>query len=143
MPIIVDANRSSDFAPPQSEHAKEILHRISTNRMRICLGGKLTKELLKTKISSLIQEWIRAGRAHRVKDDEIEERSKQLLGKIDSDDEHIVALAQLTGCRLLFSDDQALIRDFKNTQLVSPKGKVVKSTTEDKFARPLFERYGA
>ena len=48
-----------------------------------------------------------------------------------SNDEHVIALAQVSGARLLFSNDVPLHRDFKNRDLVDvPRGKVY-STRED------------
>lgn len=110
--------------------------------MRICLGGKLTKELLKTKISKLVTEWARAGFIDRVPDELVNSKADILSGSIESDDEHVVALAFISGCRLVYTNDEALIRDLKNSALLSPKGKVVKASTAEKYAHPLFERYG-
>lgn len=48
-----------------------------------------------------------------------------MRGMCQSDDTHIIALAQISGARLLFSNDKALHQDFKNKELINnPRGKV-------------------
>lgn len=43
-----------------------------------------------------------------------------------SDDPHIIALAQISGARLLYSKDLALRADFRNTDILNqPRGKIV------------------
>ena len=42
-----------------------------------------------------------------------------------SDDEHVLALALVSGARLLYTNDPALIDDFGNREIVaSPRGKI-------------------
>ena len=90
----------------------------------------------------MLVEWVRSGQVDRVSDADVSAKEATLAGKIESDDEHILAVALLSGCRLLFSSDAALINDFKNAALVSPRGKVVKPSTPDRHAHPLFDRLG-
>lgn len=42
-----------------------------------------------------------------------------------SNDEHIIAIAMVTGARLLMSDDLPLGRDFRDRNIVDPPGRVV------------------
>jgi len=142
LPIIVDTNRAGDFSKPLTDHAKEIILRVSSKRMTICTGGRLTEELLKTKLFDLLSELGNAGWLKLVSDAQVNAIEAGLFGIIESDDGHIIAIKQISGCRLLFSDDQALINDFTNVSLSSPKGKVVKSSTRKRDAHRLFDRYG-
>ena len=87
-------------------------------------------------------EWARAGFVERFPDKIVNSKAASFVGLIESDDEHVVALACVSGCRLVYTNDEALIRDLKNTTFVSPKSKVVKASTADRYAHPLFERYG-
>ena len=49
-----------------------------------------------------------------------------------SNDTHVIALAQISGARLLYSNDKDLYVDFKNKHLIDePRGKIY-STNEDK-----------
>ena len=64
----------------------------------------------------------------------MDEREKELNeeGRCHSNDTHVIALAQITGARLLYSNDKDLHEDFKNKRLIDePRGKVY-STNEDK-----------
>lgn len=143
MPVIIDANRASDFSPPHAAHAPEIVRRIAEQRMSVVVGGRLLQELFATKLRGLLLEWIRAGRAKRVRDDSVNtEECKMARRNIVSDDPHILALAQISGCRLIYTTDKSLIIDFKNTKLLSPKGKVVKPDTRTNVALSLFDRLG-
>lgn len=143
MSIIVDANRAGDFSPPHAAHAPEITRRIAQKRMYIVVGGKLLRELSETKIRSLVVEWLRSGCAIRIDDSQVDaEEERFRASDLISDDPHVVALANLSGCRLLYSNDEKLILDFKDTSILTPKGKVIKSTTRREIASALFERYG-
>lgn len=144
MPIIIDANRASDFKKPMSAHAPEILVRVRQKRMTVTVGGRLLGELSKTTLRDLLAEWARAGRLKRCDNDLVERETARFENKgIRSDDPHVLALAYISGCRLLYTDDQCLIKDFKDVSCISPKGKVIKTATQPRTAATLFERMGA
>lgn len=51
-----------------------------------------------------------------------------------SDDPHILALAVVSGARLLYSNDRLLQHDFKNLALINqPRGKVYSTLVNDTF----------
>ena len=55
----------------------------------------------------------------------IKEAEEQLSGRVTSNDLHVLALALVSGARLLFTDDRRLTNDFMNTDVISgPAGKV-------------------
>ena len=68
--------------------------------------------------------WIRtaqrAGRARRISDEDVDAQTDALRtqGICRSDDEHVIALARLSGARLLFTNDNALQDDFRDRQIV-------------------------
>ena len=65
---------------------------------------------------------------------EVDARTEHIKGEgtCRSDDEHIIALAQISGARLLYSNDRALRHDFTNKRLIdSPRGKLY-STPKNK-----------
>lgn len=69
----------------------------------------------------------RAGKALKVDDSLVndEEEKIKISGLCSSDDEHIIALAKISGVRLLCSHDKKLHDDFTNkTVISSPRGKV-------------------
>lgn len=143
MPIIIDANRAGDFSAPLQGHALEIISRLKSKQMSVALGGKLTKELSKTKLKDLLLEWVRSGRAKRIDDHELtaEEARLEALG-LASNDSHVLALAIKSNCKLLYSADDNLITDFKNVKIINPKGKVVKPTTKRHIAVAMFNNHG-
>jgi predicted nucleic acid-binding protein len=111
--------------------------------MRVVIGGKLLSELAQTKLRTLLLEWERGGRTHRLKDDEVERITQEFQSQtIESDDPHVLAVALLSGCRLIYTFDANLIKDFKNIRLLSPKGKVVTPTTSKRVADALFNEKG-
>lgn len=129
MCVIVDNSVSHHvFSDTPSEAAKRILDRIESGRLRFVAGGQLLHEL---KGNATFRIWMREalqqGTARRIGPDKVTERAKLLRQntQLRSNDSHVIALAQLTGARLLFSDDKALNHDFRNINLIhSPSGSV-------------------
>lgn len=143
MPIILDANRSGDFSRPQSGHAREILDRINRRMMRVVVSRPLLSELSRTPIGMILAECSRLGLLIRADDAECNNAEDGIdLALIRSNDIHILALALCTDSRLLYTDDGNLIRDFKNSGILQPRGRVVKSTTPHRHACRLFETVG-
>ena len=98
--------------------------------MKICVGGKLYIELSRTRIRELLVEFDRAGILIRVESDEIDDAEKSILSiGINSDDPHILALAKVSRTRLLYTEDRELMDDFRNTQVLTPKGVVITPST--------------
>ncbi len=55
-------------------------------------------------------------------------------GRLMSDDPHMIALALVSGVRLLYSNDRDLQKDFKNRRLIGePKGAVYSTTRSKEF----------
>lgn len=143
MALIIDANRGADFKAPLCGHAANILTRVKRKRVKIVVGGKLMKELCKTPFRAVLAEWTRAGRVTRVACEEINaELSSMREAKWKSNDSHVVALARCSGSRLLYTDDSCLIDDFKNKDLLCPRGKIIKTTTRSHIADSLLDKYG-
>ncbi len=112
-------------------------------RLRLVSGGTLHEELSK---SMRFREWaleaIRGGVMKRENADAVNKRTEELRreGACASDDPHVLALAQVSGARLLYSNDSALQRDFKKKSLIdNPRGKVY-STLENQNFLPSHRR---
>lgn len=142
MPIIIDANRASDFKSPAKNRAPEIYKKVSGGGARVVVGGLLLRELTEGGLGAMLLEWGRAGRLIRATDAAIEASLKKAIG-CKSNDKHVVALAMATGTQLIYTDDILLIQDFKNTTYLSPKGRIIKSDTKEKVAKALLNNYGA
>ncbi len=129
MCAIVDANVCSQVfglnRPPAGE---KFFDWINTRKGRLVVGGKLSDELSMVRYFEIwAQDALRRGRIIRVNDDSVNTLTEQLKrqGKCESDDEHIIALAEISGARLLYSNDVKLHEDFGNPRLVSrPRGKI-------------------
>ncbi|MEX6506693.1 hypothetical protein [Jiella sp. M17.18] len=107
------------------------------------VGGKLLRELPKTGLRDLLAEWARGGRLERLDTDLVdrEEAAVESL-PLRSDDPHVLALARVSNSRLLYTQDGNLIVDFKNRQIIDPRGKVIKVDTPERIVLALLARFG-
>ena len=101
---------------------------------RLVIGGKLLEELEKTKARELISQFIKAGLVKQLNKEQIESKTKSIQNKglCISDDPHVIALAQISGARLLYSNDKNLHQDFKNL-LNKPRGKIYSTLKSKDF----------
>ena len=126
MCLIIDANFVHKVHPDSDVDGKPLIEAMFAGQARLVYGGRITQEY-----APRFRSWIRildgAGRAHKEDDKEVEKATEILVnaGTCSSDDEHIIALAQVSGARLLCSCDQDLHTDFRDPQLISkPRGNV-------------------
>ena len=144
MCAILDASVVSEvFSPTPPEAALKFLDWINTGNGRLVVGGKLLKEISQNSRSA---KWARqalnAGLIRRVSESAVNNRTEKLRneGVCRSDDPHVIALAQLSGARLLYSNDRKLQRDFGTKKLIdSPRGKIY-STLQNKDFRTGHKR---
>ena len=133
---IVDANVAhevfGDNRPPAGRHFFDWL---ASPRGRLVVGGELRRELSR---DHRFVRWLgtatRIGRARMMTDEDVDARTNELRRRdvCASDDEHVLALALVSGARLIYTNDAALIADFKNREIVSnPRGKVYTTTVND------------
>jgi hypothetical protein len=94
----------------------------------LVFGGRLASELDRVSIArKRLLELNRAGRARRIDDSAVQEEQQTVdaTGLCRSNDSHVVALARVSGARVLCTGDGNLRQDFKNPELVSkPRGKL-------------------
>lgn len=128
MGAILDRNVAPEvFGSNRPEAGKRFFDWINRGPGRLVVGGKLLEELNSTPA----REWIKqAGLSARVKTEdkakvEASTRKLQRKGGFKSNDPHILALAQVSGARLLYSNDGDLREDFLNKELINrPQGKI-------------------
>ena len=141
MCAIVDANVVSEVfgfnLPPAGEKFFDWLNKGSG---QLVVGGKLLEELEKS--SADFRRWGQeaqlAGKMRIVNKSEVDAKTEQIQGEgvIRSDDPHVIALAQVSGARLLYSNDGNLQQDFKNKKLIDdPRGKVYSTSGGRSFQR--------
>ena len=127
MCAILDANAASAvFGSDGGGAAGKFFDWINSGRGSLVVGGKLRQELGKI---AACRKWLRqatlAGQARSVDDSRVGELASELERQCLSDDPHVIALAQISGARLLYTNDSNLQKDFKNRLLIkNPPGKV-------------------
>lgn len=146
MSIIVDANCASDLLSANpSEDFKPVLDAVVSKGARISYGGsKLKREYMALPaVWRFVVALDRAGKARAHPDAAIDalEQALSLSGALKSDDPHIIALAQVSGARLLCSRDKALHQDFLAKELIDkPRGSVYQNSGHAKLLRTHCER---
>ena len=141
MCAIVDANVISEVfgsnLPPAGEKFFDWLNKGSG---LLIVGGKLLEELEQG--SADFRRWGKeaqlAGKMRIVNESEVDARTEQIQseGSIRSDDPHVIALAQVSRARLLYSNDGNLQQDFKTKKLIDdPRGKVYSTSGDGSFQR--------
>ena len=138
MCAIVDANAASEvFGDMRPPAGKAFFDWIDKGSGRLVVGGKLKIELA---MVGKFKEWaVEADRSGRLKsedDSEIDCKALELASQQahKSNDPHIIALAQVSGARLLYSKDLDLHQDFKNKKLIDhPRGKVYSTLGNNNF----------
>lgn len=129
MGIIVDSNISCEtLCNTDSVDFSPILKSVIKGRTKIIYGGtRLLEEYFETsKVMKIINSLDRAGKAKIIPKSVVdtEEEYVKSLGICVSNDTHIIALARVSGARLLCSKDKDLHKDFKNKDLIDPKGSI-------------------
>lgn len=137
---ILDASVVGEvFGSNPSEAAKKFLDWINTGRGRLVIGGKLQEELnCNSNFRTWRQQAIIAGRIREVNDKEVNESTQKLKNERScrSDDQDVIALAKVSGARLLYSDDGNLQTDFKDKKLIDkPRGKVYPIRGDGSFGK--------
>ncbi len=131
MCVIVDASVAGlVFADPHRADYQPLWDWLERKGGALVYGGRLaTNGELKGK-KTLLAKLKQAGRAYEClkADVDREERAVKKMGLCRSNDPHVIALARVSGARVLCSDDGDLEADFKNQQLVpAPKGSIYKN----------------
>lgn len=144
MCAIVDANVVGELWDTSSSEAGQGFRGwIEGPNGRLVVGGKLRQELGSYEATRFLRELDLAGKLTSVDDQHVNRLAASLKrrpsshpGSCRSDDHHVIALAQISGARLLFSNDRALHQDFKNTSLIDQPPGTVYSTLRSKAFSP-------
>ncbi len=129
------------FQPDRPAGAREFLRWVEKGSGRLVVGGKLLRELAENhSVRTWLRQAILSGRAVKIPDARVQAETDSLAaaGSCRSNDEHVVALARVSGARLLYADDQLLEQDFKTRRLLDdPRGKVYPATKGTRCRRWL------
>lgn len=127
MCIIIDTSAVSKMRVQGEFRANPVLKRLQNREFKLAIGGKLTEELLGTRLRNLLVEMVKSKIACDYKSSviNIETQKVKDLNLCKSNDAHVIALARISGVRILYADDGDLHADFKNTELVpKPRGRI-------------------
>ena len=130
MCAIVDAQVAHEvFGPEPSSAGREFYEWVGKAQGRLVVGGKLLGELEAG--SPGFRQWsaqaILAGLVSVLDGRKVDDRASQIEreGRHRSNDPHVLALAQVSRARLLFTNDKELGQDFGNSSLIhGPRGRV-------------------
>lgn len=146
MCAILDANVVHEVFSKPNDAGKAFLDWITRGSHRLVIGGKNRQELGKyqelNRHGGWISRLIQSGRIKQVDDTEVNNLAEQITrsGSCKSCDEHIIALAQLSGARLLYTNDQLLQKDFGNKELIDkPRGKVYSTRVTNEYDNSKFD----
>ena len=135
MCAIVDANVANEvFGPNQSPAGEKFHDWVNKAAGRLVVGGKLLEELEQgsptfRELASILVE---AGRMRTINSDQVNTKAKKIKNQCVSNDPHIIALAQLSGARLLYTNDGKLQQDFKDKRLI-PEGSIYTTVQNNNF----------
>jgi predicted nucleic acid-binding protein len=130
MYLIIDNNVTHVIVDPSQPDAAAILQWLHRGG-RAVTGGKLLREytdprVLNGKFVSLLRQLSAAGQFIIWDCEEVDLRESVLTktANLHSNDAHIIALAQVSGARALWSLDADLRRDFSSKELIDrPRGR--------------------
>lgn len=140
MCLIVDADAASEmFARPPKADAIPAIKWVLCGDGRVVYGGQLAREL--SKVGQARRTLVRlkqAGRAIEIEADRVHDQTICLIQSdvCASNDPHVIALAQLSHVRVLFSHDTKLHTDFKNKRLIDkPRGEIYQTAQHARLLR--------
>ena len=141
MCAIIDANVAAEvFGDDRPEAGEEFFKWIDAGKGVLVVGGKLYQELVRA--SAEFRVWgsaaLLTGDMTRKDANEVNAKEQEIRGdrEYNSDDPHVLALAQISGARLLYSNDRALQQDFADRRLINdPRGKVYSTLVNRDFSR--------
>ena len=129
MCAIVDANVIHEvFGPSLPPAGERFFAWLNRGSGRLVVGGKLLEELERDlDYSQWALQGQLAGTIRILNPAKVDERTKEIRNEVTirSNDPHVIALAQISGVRLLYSNDRDLMDDFRDQKLISnPSGRV-------------------
>ena len=136
---ILDANVSSEvFGSNRPQAGKGFFDWINSGGGRLVVGGKLLVELDTS--SAAFRDWaLQARLSGRLREENrrvVDTRTRELQrdGEFKSNDPHVLALAQVSDVRLLYTNDGDLQQDFRDKNLIdNPRGKVYSTRVNQSF----------
>jgi hypothetical protein len=131
MCLIVDANTVHKVFPVASTAYAPIERAVKTGRAKLFYGGGFAREYSQIAwFRRFLRTLDQKGSAQIVPDATVDAAEEALLERncCRSNDAHVLALALVSGARLLCSEDHELCDDFKDGQIIpSPRGSIYRN----------------
>lgn len=121
MCAIVDANVCGEiFGENRNEASGHFFNWLTNGQGRLVMGGQLKAELRHRGLDEWLREALRAGRVFDQPAARIDEETLAIQrdGQCRSNDPHVLALARISGARLLYTNDYTLQADFADPGIV-------------------------
>ena len=126
--ILDNSVRDIVFGSNPTDAAKSFRKWVEDKKIPLVVGGHLKTELSGNK---LVKVWLleaaRQGIVRLIDDGKVKAKTESLKqnSSCQSNDEHVIALAKVSGARLLYANDTKLEEDFLDKKLINkPKGVV-------------------
>ena len=122
----------------QTEAGEYFLDWLDNRKGKLVVGGGLLQELSGySNFNRWFQQALIAGSVQRVSDAQVERETANLQSRnvCKSNDAHVLALAVVSGARLLFTNDQDLQEDFRNRGIIGGiRGRVYTTLVHQDFS---------
>jgi len=140
MCLIVDANLAAVvFGDRLLDDFRPLIDWLTNTKKngRLVVGGHLANELNQINaVQRFVRALLQAGRARVIPSAMTDEEVRLIADLCESDDPHVIALARVSGARILCSRDRTLHRDFTNRNLISgPRGHVYQNAEHKHLLR--------
>jgi len=138
MCIIVDANLATTvFSDNTPDDFCPLIDWLTRKDGKLVVGGHLAQELDKvSNARRFVRVLLQAGRARAIPLAITDKETKLVADLCKSNDPHVIALARVSGARILCSHDRTLHRDFTNPELISdPRGRIYQNATHTHLLR--------
>ncbi len=132
--IIDNDVRDEVFGAAKNPASTYFLDWLNNGKGRLVAGGQLLQELSGAEnFKNWFQQALLSGTARRVPDDKVKAETDSLISAnlCRSNDAHVLALARVSGARLLFTNDLTLRADFKNRNIIGPARGNIYSTLKN------------
>ena len=136
MCIILDVNCFNEFQDLKNQDMEPVRKWLKKENNKIVYSPtkKFQSDWKGENKRRWLKQRIRAGKLRQEDKRKVELKAEKLKGNINSNDEHIIALAMVAGVSVLVSHDRDLHIDFSNPQLVG--GKVYQKQNHHRLLKP-------
>jgi hypothetical protein len=138
MCLIIDADSvAAVFADKTPKNFVPIIEWLTAKNGMLVIGGKLSEEIDKVdKAKRFVRALSQAGHAKLISSALINKDAEEVRTQCKSNDNHVIALARISGARLLCSHDKELHKDFRNVSIVpEPRGHIYQTAKHKDLLR--------